>query len=220
MQARRAARELAVILFSQFEKDLDKYTAADFDKIILNSVRTLTNNAYEELQISLSPIQKIKEFIENYETDHEINLERPLGVNNLPVELPLTSDMKEKIDEIVNVAEKALLALEIAEMTTLEEKGEVKRYLMDIAKQYQKNHQEVDEHIKEYSRGWDIERIYKIDRDILRIAITELLYLKKVPVKVVIDEALELAKKYSTDDSTSFINGILGKVVKCSNSRV
>ena len=47
----------------------------------------------------------------------------------------------------------------------------------------------------------------KIDKDILRIAISEILYLQKAPHKVVIDEALELAKKYSTDDSSSFING-------------
>jgi len=52
-----------------------------------------------------------------------------------------------------------------------------------------------------------------MDKDILRIAICELLYVKDAPVKVVIDEALELAKKYSTDDSASFVNGILGKVV-------
>ena len=54
---------------------------------------------------------------------------------------------------------------------------------------------------------------FKIDKDILRIAIAELLFIEGVPVKVVVDEALELAKKYSTDDSSSFINGILGKVI-------
>jgi len=48
----------------------------------------------------------------------------------------------------------------------------------------------------------------------LRIAIAELVFVKDAPVKVVIDEALELAKKYSTDDSSSFINGILAKVVE------
>ena len=56
--------------------------------------------------------------------------------------------------------------------------------------------------------------MFKIDKDILRIAITELLFIKDAPVKVVIDEALELAKKYSTDESPSFINGILAKVVE------
>ena len=56
-------------------------------------------------------------------------------------------------------------------------------------------------------------KIVKIDKDILRIAITELLYVKEAPIKVVVDEAVELAKKYSTEDSSSFVNGILAKVI-------
>ena len=52
-----------------------------------------------------------------------------------------------------------------------------------------------------------------MDKDILRIAVVELLYIKDTPVKVVVDEALELSKKYSTDESASFINGILAKVI-------
>ena len=52
-----------------------------------------------------------------------------------------------------------------------------------------------------------------MDKDILRIALCEMLYIKETPMKVVVDEALELAKKYSTDDSASFINGILAKVI-------
>ena len=52
-----------------------------------------------------------------------------------------------------------------------------------------------------------------MDKDILRIAIVELLYTKGAPMKVIVDEALELAKKYSTDDSSAFINGVLAKVV-------
>ena len=53
-----------------------------------------------------------------------------------------------------------------------------------------------------------------IDKDVLRIAIVELVFIKDAPHKVIIDEALELAKKYSTDDSPSFINGILARVVE------
>ena len=52
-----------------------------------------------------------------------------------------------------------------------------------------------------------------MDKDILRIAIIELLYTKGAPMKVVVDEAVELAKKYSTEDSSSFVNGVLAKVV-------
>ena len=78
---------------------------------------------------------------------------------------------------------------------------------------FKKHCKEVDGEIQKYANGWDISRLVKIDKDILRIAITELLYVKEAPLKVVVDEAVELAKKYSTDDSSSFVNGILAKVI-------
>lgn len=67
--------------------------------------------------------------------------------------------------------------------------------------------------IKRHAKNWDFQRLIKMDKDILRIAIVELLYMKDAPMKVVVDEALELAKKYSTDDSSAFINGVLAKII-------
>ena len=63
------------------------------------------------------------------------------------------------------------------------------------------------------SEGWDFDRLVKMDKDILRIALSELLFIKETPMKVVVDEAIELAKKYSTDDSANFINGVLAKAI-------
>ena len=214
MQARRAARELTLILFSQLKKQISKYSEKDFENIIVKSVRTLTNNATEDLKLTADSLLKIKDDILNYETDHEINLKRPIGTANKPVPIVMTSDFISKIDELMNVAEKALIALETAEMTTLEEKSEVKNYILKIVKAYQENSEEIDNYIQKYALGWNIDRLVRIDKDILRIAISEFLFVKDAPLKVVIDEALELAKKYSTDDSSSFINGILGKVVE------
>ena len=125
----------------------------------------------------------------------------------------MTSDMTGRINEMIDIAEKSLMALEIAEFTTLDSQSEVKDYAIEIAEYFQKNHEEVDNIIQKYAKNWDLGRLVKMDKDILRIAIVELLYMKDAPMKVVIDEALELAKKYSTDDSASFINGILAKVI-------
>lgn len=213
MQARRAARELALILFSQLDKKITKYSGKDFEDIILKSVRILTNNASEELKLTVGSLMDMKEFIENYETEHETNLQRPLEVANLPVPLPMTSDMTGRIDEMVEIAEKALLALEIAEIATLESQNEVKNYAIAIAEKFKENSQDIDGQIQKFAKGWDIDRLVKMDKDILRIAIIELLYVKDAPAKVIVDEALELAKKYSTDESSSFINGILAKVI-------
>jgi len=213
MQARRAARELAFILFSQFDKKITNYSKDDLEDIILKSVRILTSSASDELKITVGALLEMKDQIDTYEADHEINLVRPMGVANLPVPIPMTSDMSGRIEEMIDIAEKALLALEIAEFATLDSQNEVKNYTIAIAEFFQKNYKEVDELIQKYAKNWNLERLVKMDRDILRIAIVELLYVKDAPMKVVVDEALELAKKYSTDDSSAFINGILAKVI-------
>ncbi len=213
MQARRASRELALILFSQFDKEITKYSRKDFEDIMLKSVRILSNSASEELKLTVGSLIDIKDSIETYEAEHESNLARPLGAKNKPVKVPMTDEMIQKVDTMLDVAEKAILALEIAEFATLENQSEVKNYTVEIAEQFKINHDAIDAEIQKYSNGWDISRLVKIDKDILRIAITELLYTKKAPIKVVVDEAVELAKKYSTEDSSSFVNGILAKVI-------
>ncbi len=118
-----------------------------------------------------------------------------------------------RIDEMFEIAEKAIMATEIAEIATLECQSEVKDYAVLIAQKFKENASLIDEEIQKFAKGWNIERLVKMDKDILRIAIIELLYIKDAPMKVIVDEALELAKKYSTDESSSFINGILAKVV-------
>lgn len=213
MQARRASRELAFILFSQFDKTITNYSKENLDDIIVKSVRILSSSASDDLKTSLGALIDMKNKIEDYEAEHEINLNRPLEAANIAVPLPMTSDMSARVEEMIEVAEKALLALEIAEFTTLESQSEVKNYAIQIAETFQKNHDEIDSIIKKYSTGWDFERLVKMDKDILRIALSELLYIKETPMKVVVDEAVELAKKYSTDDSSSFINGVLAKVI-------
>jgi len=217
MQARHAARELCLILFSQFDENVKVYNKKDFEDIILKSVRTLTNNATDELKITVGALFDIKEFIEEYEANHETNLKRHIDAKDVPVPLPMTSDMLGRLNELLNVAEKAMVALEVAEMATLEEKSDVKSYSLEIAQTYKEHKEEIDAQIKEFSIGWDFSRLVKIDKDILRIAICELLFIQQSPYKVVIDEAVELAKKYSTEDSASFVNGILGKVVDANN---
>lgn len=213
MQARRAARELALILFSQFDKVLNKYSTKDFNEILLKSVRMLTNNATNDLKLTIGPLIDMKQYIDEYEADHETNLSRPLDFSNVPVPLPMTSDMTKKIDELLEIAEKALMALEIAEFTTLENSADVQNYTIKIAEKFKENQETVDGQIKEFAKGWDFDRLVKVDKDIMRIAITELMFVEEVPHKVVVDEAVELAKKYSTEDSSSFINGILAKVI-------
>lgn len=71
----------------------------------------------------------------------------------------------------------------------------------------------IDEAISAHAKGWTLQRMPTIDRNVLRIAAFELLGRPDVPVAVVLDEAVELAKRFSTDDSGRFVNGVLSALV-------
>lgn len=72
----------------------------------------------------------------------------------------------------------------------------------------------IDQHIISHAKGWSLERMPALDRAILRLAIFELMSRPDVPIAVVIDEAVELAKRFSTDDSGRFVNGVLSAVAQ------
>jgi len=74
------------------------------------------------------------------------------------------------------------------------------------------NKEKIDQNIRRFAPAWPIEQIPVIDRNILRLAIFELLFDNKAPVKVAINEAVELAKKFGSDSSPKFVNGVLGSV--------
>jgi N utilization substance protein B len=76
----------------------------------------------------------------------------------------------------------------------------------------------LDELINTYSEGWDMDRMPAVDRNIMRIAIFEILWVSDVDLKVAVDEAVELAKSLSTDESANYINGVLGRIIKLKDS--
>ena len=78
------------------------------------------------------------------------------------------------------------------------------------------NRDEIDEQITSYAKDWSLARMPAVDRAVLRIGVWEILFNDAVPPAVAIDEAVELAKEYSTDDSGSFVHGILGRIARTS----
>ena len=88
MQARRASRELAFILFSQFEKTVTNYSKENLNDIIVKSIRILLSSATDELKTSLGALVDMKNRNDDYEAEHESNLNRPMGAQNIPGPLP------------------------------------------------------------------------------------------------------------------------------------
>lgn len=76
------------------------------------------------------------------------------------------------------------------------------------------NQETVDEIIQAHIKNWSLDRLTKIDRQLLRMAITEFLFFEQIPTKVTINEAIEIAKTYSTKKSGNFINGILDSALE------
>jgi N utilization substance protein B len=88
----------------------------------------------------------------------------------------------------------------------------VNEYTMDLVEGYAEHAERIDELLSTYTVGWPLDRMPVVDRSILRLGAYELLWCEEVPDAVVLDEAVQLAREFSTDESPSFVNGLLGRL--------
>lgn len=88
------------------------------------------------------------------------------------------------------------------------------KFTADILSNFASHYDEINSLISSKLTGYTIDRVYKVDLAILILAVIELNYIKENPKEVIINEAVELAKKYSTEKSPKFINGVLADIVK------
>lgn len=91
---------------------------------------------------------------------------------------------------------------------------EEKEYIETVVNGIKSNLEKIDNIILGNLKNWTIDRIFKIDLAILRLAIYEILFIENIPVKVSANEAVELAKTYGNNESKSFVNGLLAKVIE------
>ena len=91
--------------------------------------------------------------------------------------------------------------------------AELNPYTVTVARGVSEHAPHIDELISSHLQGWTLERLPAVDRAILRVAVWELLHADDVPPAVAVDEAVELAKELSTDESPGFVNGVLGQVM-------
>ena len=113
-----------------------------------------------------------------------------------------------EVDSVGHDIERALSHL-IADGRLSEEDAAFAR---DVVDGVTRNKEKIDQHIENFAPAWPVEQISIVDRNILRLAIFEILLNNNVPVKVAINEAVELAKMYGSDNSSKFINGVLGSI--------
>jgi N utilization substance protein B len=110
----------------------------------------------------------------------------------------------------------AVFALYQADVTTRSPEdlveGAAKPFTRELVHGVQAHREELDALIERYAQGWSLDRIAPLERNILRVALFELLHRDDVPTEVAIDEAVESAKEFASSDAPGFVNGILGSV--------
>jgi N utilization substance protein B len=117
----------------------------------------------------------------------------------------------EAIDGLAQAAEHLSEALDWPTKAALADSEAVRSFALSMISRYQEHAAQVDKALDEAAEHWSLERMAALDREVLRLALAELWHDPSVPVEVSINEAVELAKKYGTDDSGRFVNGVLSR---------
>ncbi|MGB3192204.1 MAG: transcription antitermination factor NusB [Limnoraphis sp.] len=199
MQARRSARELALLGISQLPSGPEKLATQQIQDIMLAVVRTLANEGQESLETAMVELQR--------------GSDRLAGSQFRTNDLQSARAMVQEAIELTQTAINRLgIAAEFPELIQLSRQEEVAAYAIEILTEIHARRTEIDEILNQALVDWQINRLPRIDRDILRIAVTELLYLG-TQEQVALNEAIELAKRYSDEDSYRFINGVLRRVL-------
>jgi N utilization substance protein B len=123
---------------------------------------------------------------------------------------------KQSLDLLYESDIRGMASLDLLALRDVAEEGPDARPIRDYTKVLitgvDANKRKIDELISTYAQGWDMDRLPAVDRNILRLGIYELLWQEDVPDGVAIDEALALAKELSTDESSGYIHGVLGRI--------
>ncbi|KGF72118.1 transcription antiterminator NusB [Neosynechococcus sphagnicola sy1] len=198
MQARRIARELALLSTSQLPANPQRLAAQEFSSILVAAIRTLTSEVQDTLETAATELQRSKDQL--------------LGSE---FRAPDPETAKAMVSEAIALTEKTInhlaIAVELPEFIQLANQQEVRAYTQAILGALVSYRADIDQLLTEALVDWQLSRLAQIDRDILRIAVVEMLYLGQ-PDRVAINEAVELAKRYSGDDGHRFINGVLRRV--------
>lgn len=198
MQPRRIARELALLSLSQLPNSPEQLDTQQVNNLILAAVRTLSGEIQEALETAAAELKRGSERLLSSET-------RATDVRSA----------KAMVADAIELAEKAInrlgTAVEIPEVIQLTNQQDVRTYALEIIKTINRRRVEIDEILTNALQDWQLNRLARIDRDILRIAVAEISFLG-LPERVAINEAVELAKRYSDDEGHRFINGVLRRV--------
>ncbi|GGC27383.1 MULTISPECIES: transcription antitermination factor NusB [Brevibacterium] len=124
-----------------------------------------------------------------------------------------TRARRRALELLFEAGQRRLAMDELVTMRSNDPDYPMKEYAVEIVKGITEKQAEIDEIISTYSEGWTLDRMPAVDRSLLEIGTWEMLYNDEVPDKVAIDEAVSLARQFSTDDSPGFVSGLLSRIL-------
>ncbi|MDJ1168234.1 transcription antitermination factor NusB [Roseofilum sp. BLCC_M154] len=199
MQPRQIARELALLSLSQVSNYRGKDTQ-NLEGMMLAAVKTLQTEASESLEMASAQLQRGNDRLLDSETV-----------------APNIASSRAMVKEAIELTQTAInrlgSAMEFPELLhQCRDQKSVQDYALELISRVSQNRQELDALLSKAMVNWQLERIAHIDQDILRIAVAEILYVN-LNERIAINEAVELAKRYSGEQEYRFINGVLRRVV-------
>ena len=181
-------------------------------KIVTDSVSDLPPEVVRDLDITVIPMN-VHFGKEAYKDRVELTAEEFYRKLEKSTVLPKTSAPGPGVfaDVFDELAEKysGILGIFLSEADLSEEN---QTFIRELVEGTVRNRDDIDGNIQKYAPAWPVEQIAMVDRNILRLAIFEILFDNKVPVKVAVSEAVELAKTFGSGNSAKFVNGVLGAV--------
>ncbi|NET26917.1 transcription antitermination factor NusB [Okeania sp. SIO1I7] len=196
---RSTARELALLGLSQLPTNSGSLEKKQLQEVILAAVRTLRAEVQDILETAAAELQR--------------GSDRLLNSQISASDVQSASSM---VHEAVELGQTAInrigTAVELPELIQLTNQLEVRKYALEILTKVNDNKEEIDGLLRESIVDWQIERLPRIDIDILRIAVAEMMFIG-IQEQVAINEAVKLAKRYSSEDGYRFINGVLRRVL-------
>ncbi len=221
MNARRAARELALLSLFQLdgsqtseEKPVAPIERQSVRDLVLSSIRALSGEAEFQIQTAADQLAEVNRYLLEYEVEHPDNLATPLEALSKPVPIPSTREMVDKIEKCLQSAEYLFEALRLPELVALARQDEVQSYAGMLMNLVLEHRVALDERLNRHMADWRMDRLLKMDAYILRLAAAEMQYASSVDLSISINEAVELAKQFSGDESYRLINGILGSLAE------
>lgn len=216
MNARHAARELALLTLFQLDRQgngkLDPQAARkeNLRELVLSAVRALSAEAEDQIRNAANDLANVSRSLIEYELEHPTNVNSPMEALVKPVPIPTTREMVDKIEKCLQAAEFLFEALRIPELVALAGTEDVQNYAYKLMEVVANHRDALDESLNEYMTEWRMDRLTKMDAYILRVAAAEMKHISGVDLSVSINEAVDLAKQFSGEESYKLVNGVLG----------